>query len=69
LPSTSELYTTKLPLTVGTTTKALDIEQKAAFGQKKLALNKSKNFLLSRANIFFSTDTVTVLSADFLRTN
>jgi len=31
--------------------KALDIEQKAKFGQKKLALNKT-NKSLSRVNIF-----------------
>ena len=54
---------------VGTLTKALDIEHKATFGQNKLALPKTKIFLLSSVKIFCSAGTVAILTADFMRTN
>ena len=44
--------------------KTLNIEQKAIFGQKKLALNKT-NKSLARVNIFCSTGTETILTANF----
>jgi len=39
----------------------LDIEQKAIFGQKKPALNKT-NISLARVNIFCPTGTATILT-------
>jgi len=49
--------------------KALDIEQKAKFGQKKLALNTSNKSLFLWVNSFCATGTVTILTVDFSRTN
>jgi len=51
----------------------LNIQQNAKFGQKKLALSKTITNLffpfLSRVNIFYSTGTVTMLTADVSRIN
>ena len=44
--------------------KTLNIEQKAIFGQKKLAVNKT-NKSLARVNIFCSTGTATILTDNF----
>jgi len=47
-----------------------DIEQKAKFGQKKLALNTTnKQTFLSWVNIFSSTGMVTILNAGFSMAN
>jgi len=48
--------------------KALDIEQKSKFGQKKLTLNET-NVSLSWVNIFCSSGMVTIVTANFSRTN
>jgi len=75
LPSASELYTTPKLSHVDFSLsqsapfhKALDIEQNAKCGQKKLALNMI-NKSLSRVNIFSSTGMGTIQPVNFSRTN